>query len=246
MNHLETIRKYYSNTLTFESATNKLVDFIEEKYHIKPNQIVYADSLGYDFANTIQYPSNAKEMLGPIHLGGLDGYPFTGLSGMRAFARHIPRDGAAVIFYAPHIGISKDGKMGEINPYGKNNSSACHVAAQGGLSKLIKDELKKGDITESDYQMNIIEQILLKSKDRILKANNQIFEATEVIYEAIDSQIDFLISKTNYTCKHLFQIGGVFIRGDFDKESSCSFKRLEHINLENGLRTNLMEDFFKE
>lgn len=56
----------------------------------------------------------------------------------------------------------------------------------------------EGHITDIDYQMNIIEQVLLRNQDRILKAETQIYEATEVIYEAIDNQIDELISKTNY------------------------------------------------
>jgi hypothetical protein len=60
-----------------------------------------------------------------------------------------------------------------------------------------------------------------------------------VIYEAIDKQISFLISKTDYPCKHLFQIGGFFINGDRDMGSFSTFKRFEHHNLETKEKTDM-------
>ena len=48
-------------------------------------------------------------------MGGLDGFPFTGLTGMGAFASHVPDDGAVFVYYGPHIGITKDGVIGEIH-----------------------------------------------------------------------------------------------------------------------------------
>lgn len=245
MNHLETVRKYYSNALTTEDTVNRLLDLIEEKYGISPGQIMHADSLCCDDVNAIQYPERAYEMLGPFHLGGLDGYPFAGLTGMGAFAHHVPEEGAIVIFYAPHIGVTQDGKIGEINRYGQQSNSSCCGAAKAGLSKLASGQIQEGNITSLDYQMNTIEQILLKSKDRILHADTPILETTEVIYEAIDKQMDILISKTDYPCRHLFQIGAVFINGDKDMGSFCSYKRFEHIRLETGERTDLMEAFFE-
>ncbi len=241
--HLTTVRKYYPNALTTDNAINKQLDIIEEKYLLKPHQLMRADSLCSDDVNAIQYPPRAYEMLGPFHLGGLDGYPFAGLTGMGAFAHHVPENGAILIFYAPHIGVTKDGKIGEINRYGQSTNSTCCGAAQGGLSKLKSNEIIEDHITDIDYQMNIIEQFLLRNQDRILKAETQIHEATEVIYEAIDNQIDELISKTDYPCNHLFQIGGIVINGDRDMGSFCSYKRFEHVDLNTGKRTDLMEVF---
>lgn len=245
MNHLETVKKWYPNAKTTEETVNRLLDVIEDKYSLKPHQLMHADSLCCDDVNAIQYPPRAYEMLGPFHLGGLDGYPFAGLTGMGAFAHHVPEDGAIVIFYAPHIGVNKEGKIGEINRYGQSkNSSACG-AAVAGVSKLNANKIVSGEITNIDFQMNTIEQILLNEKERIQNAETQIFEATEVIYEAIDKQIDLLISKTAYPCKHLFQIGAIFINGDRDMGSFCSYKRFEHLDLTTQKRTDLMPDFRK-
>ena len=243
MSFIKTVKEHYSNALTTEDTVNKLLDIIENNFGLKPNQLMHADSLCCDDVNAIQYPKRAYEMLGPFKLGGLDGYPFAGLTGMGAFAHHVPENGAIVIFYAPHIGITKDGKIGEINRYGQTNNSSCCGAAKAGLTKLENNQIKKGHITDLDYQMNTIEQILLAQKDRILNAEIPIKESTEVIYEAIDKQIDVLISKTDYPCKHIFQIGAVFINGDRDMGSFCSYKRFEHINLETNERTDLMSSF---
>lgn len=243
MNHLETIQKFYPNALTTEDTVNRLLDLIEVQYGLKPNQLMHADSLCCDDVNAIQYPPRAYEMLGPFHLGGLDGYPFAGLTGMGAFAHHVPEDGAIVIFYAPHIGVTKNGEIGEINRYGQSSNSTCCGAAVAGLNKLEAGAIVKGEVTELDYQMNTIEQILLAAEDRINAAESKIFEATEVIYEAIDNRIDELVTKTKYPCKHVFQIGAVFINGDRDMGSFCSYKRFDHIDLESGKRTDLMESF---
>lgn len=39
---------------------------------------------------------------------------------MNAFAHHVPEDGAVIIFYAPHIGVTKDGTIGEIGRIGQS------------------------------------------------------------------------------------------------------------------------------
>lgn len=164
---LNTVKEHYPNALSTEDTINKLLDIIENDYNLKPNQLMHADSLCCDDVNAIQYPSRAYEMLDPFKLGGLDGYPFAGLTGMGAFAHHVPDDGVIVVFYAPHIGITKDGKIGEINRYGQINNSSCCGAAKAGLGKLQNNQIEKGHITDIDYQMNTIEQILLAQKERI-------------------------------------------------------------------------------
>jgi putative membrane protein len=66
---------------------------------IEPKQVMLADSICSDDVNSIQYPVRTQEFLGPFKMGGLDGFPFTGLTGMGAFASHVPDDGAVFIYY---------------------------------------------------------------------------------------------------------------------------------------------------
>ncbi len=167
---LAIIRRHYANAITTIDSVNILIDYVEEKLDLEPAQIMLADSICSDDVNSIQYPARAHEFLGPFKMGGLDGFPFTGLTGMGAFASHVPDEGAVFVYYGPHIGISKDGSIGEIHRFGQSKNSGCCGAAKGALNKLLGNTIEPGNVTEMDYQMNTIEQILLKEKQRIVAA----------------------------------------------------------------------------
>jgi hypothetical protein len=167
---LEIIRKWYPHAITTLDSVNRIIDFFEEELKIESKSVMLADSICSDDVNSIQYPARALDFLGPFKMGGLDGYPFTGLTGMGAFASHVPDDGAVFIYYGPHIGITKTGELGEIHRIGQHKNSGCCGAAKGALSKLLNNEIIEGNITEIDYQMNTIEQILFAQKDRIINA----------------------------------------------------------------------------
>lgn len=176
-------------------------------------------------------------------MGGLDGFPFTGLTGMAAFASHVPDDGAVFIYYGPHIGISKDGKIGEINRHGQHKSSGCCGAAKVGLGKLIENSIQLNGLTDLDYQMNTIEQILLEQKNRILEANEPLFEATEVIFEAIDKRINELVEKTIYKCNYVILVGAILINSDSDIGSFTQTKRFDVIDLNGKSRKSYLNEY---
>ncbi|UZT97417.1 hypothetical protein ODZ84_19865 [Chryseobacterium fluminis] len=244
MMSIESVRKWYPKALTSVDTVNRLLDTIEKHLGLKPNQLMHADSMCCDDVNAIQYPPRAHEMLGPFHLGGLNGFPFAGLTGMGAFAHHVPEEGAVIIFYAPHIGITKEGEIGEISRIGQSSNSACCGAAKGALGKLMAGKIIEGNITSLDFQMNTIEQIFLHQQERILNAENKIYEATEIMYEAIDERIEVLVRETSYPCKYVILVGGIFINGDQDMGSFCQYKKFEYIDLETKKRKSLMDEYF--
>lgn len=240
---LKLVRKYYPNAITTIDTVNRIIDYIEEELNLEPSHIMLADSICSDDVNSIQYPIRTQEFLGPFKMGGLDGFPFTGLTGMGAFASHVPDDGAVFIYYGPHIGVSKEGKIGEIHRFGQHEISGCCGAAKGALDKLIGNAIEPGNVTEMDYQMNIIEQMLLKQKDRILSADIPIYEATEVIYEAIDGRIQELVKATRYNCRYIILMGAVMINSDTDMGSFSSAKRFDIHNLADNSRKDLLSLF---
>jgi hypothetical protein len=150
---------------------------------------------------------------------------------MAAFASHVPDDGAVFIYYGPHIGVTKTGTIGEIHRLGQHKNSGCCGAAKGALGKLLNDQIIAGNVTELDYQMNTIEQILLKQKNRVITASSPLFEATEVIYEAIDQRINELVELTNYNCKYVILLGSILINSDSDMGSFTQIRRFDVINL---------------
>ncbi|MBB6502265.1 hypothetical protein [Pedobacter cryoconitis] len=242
---LALIRKHYPNAITTIDSVNRMIDFVEEKLDLEPSKIMLADSICSDDVNSIQYPVRASEFLGPFKMGGLDGFPFTGLTGMGAFASHVPDEGAVFVYYGPHIGISAAGIIGEIYRHGQQKGTSCCGAAKGALNKLLNDSIITGQVSEMDYQMNTIEQILLKEKDRVISAEYPIKEATEVIYEAIDKRINELIERTKYNCRYVILLGTIHINSDTDIGSFTSAKRFELIDLLTNERKNIMEELIR-
>ncbi|OIN57135.1 hypothetical protein [Arsenicibacter rosenii] len=240
---LAIIHQWYPNAMTTIDSVNRLIDFVEEELELEPGQVMLADSVCSDDVNSIQYPARASEFLGPFKMGGLDGFPFTGLTGMGAFASHVPDCGAVLIYYGPHIGITKNGTIGEIHRIGQSKNSGCCGAAKGALAKLASGQIVPGHVTDLDYQMNTLEQILLRQKDRILSAPTPLYEATDVIYEAIDERINELVSKTTYNCRYVILIGAILINSDSDMGSYTSIKRFDVIDLASRERQQLVERF---
>lgn len=237
---LAIIRQYYHDAITTIDSINRLIDFVEEKLDLEPGQVMLADSICSDDVNSIQYPARAQEFLGPFKLGGLDGFPFTGLTGMGAFASHVPDDGAVFVYYGPHVGVSKNGAFGEIHRFGQSKNSGCCGAAKGALNKLINGQITAGNVTDMDYQMNTIEQVLLKEKERILGAAVPLKEATEVIYEAIDLRIEELVAATHYNCRYAILIGAILINSDSDMGSFNCARKFDVIDLKTNERRSMI------
>lgn len=240
---LAIIHKWYPKAITTIDSVNKVIDFVEYELDLEPKQVMLADSICSDDVNSIQYPARTQEFLGPFKMGGLDGFPFTGLTGMGAFASHVPDEGAVFIYYGPHIGITKDGTLGEIHRFGQSKNSSCCGAAKAALGKLLNNQITEGAITELDYQMNIIEQIIFSKKDRVLNAKAPLFETTEVIYEAIDKRINELVEMINYNCRYVILVGAILINSDSDMGSFTEVRRFDVIDLTTLQRNSYLDRF---
>jgi hypothetical protein len=238
-----TVRKHYPNTITTVESVDRLFDLLNARYGLVPNKIMLADSICSDDVNSIEYPKRAFEMLGPFRMGGLDGFPFAGLTGMGAFAAHVPDDGAVFIYHAPHIGLDKQGNLGQIMRDGQSRPSGCCGACKAALAKLLAGQIVPDDVTTLDHQQNTIEQILLRHQDRIRNAEHPLKEATEVMHEAITARIDLLASKTTYQARFLILLGAILINSDSDEESYTEVRRAVVIDLRTGER-HRVEDAF--
>jgi hypothetical protein len=237
---LPSVRKHYPKAINIDRITDKLFAIFKSELGLKPNQIIHADSICSDDVNNIEYPEHARQMLGPFNLGGLCGFPFTGITGITAFAHHVPKNGAVMIYYGPHIGVSKQGEVGKLLRVGQNIHSSCCGAVNAAINKLLKNEIIENNITELDYQQNIIEQILLSNKERIAKAEHPIFDATEILYTAIENRINALATKTDYPCKHIILVGGIIINSDYDAGSYFECRTFKIIDTETNVTKNVL------
>lgn len=232
---LKTIQKFYSCALPMKETIERAYKILKNNYNLEPSQIMRADCTCADDVNAIQEPENFRKMLGPYKMGGLNGFPFTGAVGMNTYSQHIPENGALFIYYAPHVGISRNGEFGKILRIGQDTPSSSCGAAVGALNNLLSNMIISGEVTNLDYQFNTIEQIFLAEKNRILydkngkKRKDSLKEATEVMYEAINRRIDLHFNKTDYKdahCSYVILMGGILINGD-GMESFNDCRRFE-------------------
>lgn len=86
---------------------------IQIQYELDISKVLMATSVCSDDINV---PSTTffNVLFGSFIMGGLGGLPFSGQTGMTAFAHHIPDEGSAFIFYGPHIVITLEGDLGKM------------------------------------------------------------------------------------------------------------------------------------
>ncbi|MCC6138976.1 MAG: hypothetical protein IT389_00010 [Nitrospira sp.] len=238
--HLKTIRQHYPDAQSTADAVERYLDLFQRRLGLRPSDILLADSICADDINCIEYPQRASQMPGPFKLGGLDGFPFAGLTGMGAFAGHVPDHGAVFIYHGPHIGITKEGVLGQILRIGQSAPSGCCGACRAALAKLQAGTIRPGEIDELDYQQHSLEQIVLTHAPRILNAPHPLKEATEVIGEAIASRIDLLVSRTKYKARYVILAGAVLINSDYDVGSFTAPRRLIVKDLQTGTTEDVL------
>lgn len=243
MTTLDNVTRWYPDATTANVAVGRLLVMIKDRLGLEPRQVMFADSICCDDISTIEYPQHAYEMLGPFKLGGLAGFPFAGLAGMSAFADHLPDNGALLVYFGPHIGVTRDGAVGKMFRPGQGEPSACCGAASAALANLKQGLIADGHLTELDYQFNALEQILLGEKARVLAAREPILEATEVMYEATERRIDELVEKTDFQCARVVLMGAILINGDSGGESYSACRMLECLDTETGERRDWRSDF---
>jgi Limiting CO2-inducible proteins B/C beta carbonyic anhydrases len=227
----------YPNAETGESVTHKYLNFLEKEYQSDLKKMLFATSLCSDDINVST--DFRKVLARPFTMGGLGGLPYSGLTGMVAFAHHIPDGGDAFIFYAPHIGITDDGELGKMRRPGQSKLTNSCGALMLGLERLQQQNEVYVPINfELDYQQTLLEQTVMPYKQRILEAKNPKKEITEVFYEEIHKKIQLLVkmSKKEFLCKRVFLLGGIIINTSPEFNDMVDVRNFQVIN------TNEMEE----
>lgn len=233
------VRRHYPDAQTTQEATERLLHFLEREYGLPTARLLLADSICADDLNSVEYPPAASAMVGPFKLGGLNGFPHAGLTGMAAFAGHVPDGGGVVIYHAPHIGVSADGAIGVIRRPGQQRTTGCCGAARAALARLEAGAISAARPDDLDYQQGTVEQVLFQGRDRILGAADRLKEATEVMYESIAERVDLLVSRTTFPARYVIRFGGVLINGDDGMGSFSSARRVLLTDATTGETTDL-------
>ena len=185
-------------------------------------------------SDDINVPSTTffNVLFGPFIMGGLGGLPFSGQTGMTAFAHHIPDDGSAFIFYGPHIGITLDGELGKMyRPRQEETGNSCG-ALMLALSRL-QDGKYKPVMNDADYQQMKLEESLLPYREQIMDSSNQAKAITEACYDIIDKKIHehIVTCKDEFPVNKVTLLGGIIINTDYGLDDYFDARNFEVIDL---------------
>lgn len=235
------VTQHYPNAKNGEEITRTYLGFLKDEYKSDLTKMLFATSL---CADDINVSTDFRRVLSrPFTLGGMGGLPFAGLTGITAFAHHIPEGGDAFIFYGPHIGITDDGVLGKMRRPGQS-----HLTNSCGALMLALERMKDTEEiyipvnTEIDYQQTLLERSVMPFKQQILEAAIPEKEITEVTFKIIHSRLHDLvqISKNEFNCERVFLLGSIIINTSPEFSDYVDVKTFEVLNLKNLEEKNLV------
>lgn len=226
------IHNFFPNTKTGEEVTEEYLAKIEKDYKTDLKKLLFATSLCCDDVNV---STDFRRFLNrPFSLGGLSGFPFTGLTGMLAFANHIPEGGDAFIFYGPHIGMTDDGIVGKMQRFGQSYSTNNCGALMIALDRMKDSSNSQLLDTKWDNQQILLEQSVSKDKEVILNSEIPEIEITEVAYNEIHKRIKLLVdmTKNKFLCNRIFLLGGIIINTSPNFHDYVDIRNFDIVELE--------------
>lgn len=216
-NYEEKVQIYFPNAKPIKNVTSTIVTKIENEQKILKEQILLATSVCSDEVNHNKYSFSHQFKNGEFMLGGITGFPFSGETGLAAYLSHIPDDGALLIIYGPHIGISKKGTVGSIF----RNMQTIETATCGALCGILESfntntDFSKKQINSSDYQVDFMAQKLHENIEKIKATDNPIIEITKQSYSLIEDNLQKILASKNEIMKDLpvYLLGGILINTD--------------------------------
>lgn len=234
------IRAHYPNALPVTAFRQSAFGALERELGVHLPQVLLATSICADDIvwvsdadGNIETQHATQELLGPFEMGGLAGLPFAGLTGMTAYAHHIPDDGAACIVYGPHIGITDSGKLGMVLRPGQHvESPACGALALA-LRHFQSSPEYEPILDEDDAQETLLELRLRPYRARFLAADDPLKAATELVYDTIDRLIYRYLHavKDQFRCEYIALFGVLIVNTSPEHEDYIDLRHSTMLRL---------------
>ncbi|MEM7551000.1 MAG: hypothetical protein AAF363_15050 [Bacteroidota bacterium] len=228
----QAVIREYPDALASRDTSIRYLGLLQNGHDIDISRMLMATSLCSDDIN-IPSTSFFNVVLGPFFLGGLGGLPFTGITGLTAFAHHVPDDGTAFIFYGPHIGVTLDGELGKMYRPRQEKAGACCGALMAAMEHF-KDEKFKPEINKNDFQQSLLETLLFPHKEEILNDDNPQKKITEVCYGLIDTMLHEYLKtmKDEFSVDKIALLGGIVINTDYGIDDYFSVRNFEVLRVQ--------------
>jgi Limiting CO2-inducible proteins B/C beta carbonyic anhydrases len=135
-------------------------------------------------------------------MGGLAGFPFSGLTGFGAMASHIPDDGNCLLVYGPHVGVDSSGNVGKVDRIGKSQSGTCcgsAVYASKYLNTVLSGEAEAMPLPSSafDAQQTFVTNMLLPYASEIQDSKEPMVAIPFLAYKPIDNMMTRIVAKAS-------------------------------------------------
>ncbi|HET9276702.1 MAG TPA: hypothetical protein VFN95_00910 [Flavitalea sp.] len=211
---VQAIQNKFPGAVSYKEGIDSLVNHLK-RFGIQANKMLWGQSTCVDDI------TNTKDKLmpqikGPFNFGGLAGLPFTGITGLDAFVHHVPEDGTAILFVAPHIGYNEKEGWGKILRHDQHHTSSCCGALVAALATLQKGELKPKVPAQEDYQEGMIVQLAFAHHSEILTSSEPILSFTQLTYREAIRQMSYYASKVKERhFKYAVIVGGIIINTDY-------------------------------
>lgn len=213
------VTAHFPKAQTFSSLLGTVLELLGE-HQLKAAQCVWGTSICSDEVTNILKDFNPHFVgPGPFRFGGISGLPFTGRTGFRAFASHIPENGGAFILFGPHIGISGEGKIGEIQREGQSKPTTCCGSLIVGLNAV-----QKGMVPlvprRDDYQQGQVSNILALKQNQINTSQEPVKTVTEIMYRQIQRELTDIIADNIEMLGNakVLLVGGIVINTDWTED----------------------------
>lgn len=217
----------YPDALAARDTSIRYLGLLQNGHDIDISRMLMATSLCSDDIN-IPSTSFFSVVLGPFFLGGLGGLPFAGITGLTAFAHHVPDDGTAFIFYGPHIGVTLDAELGKMYRPRQEKAGACCGALMAAVEKFKNKDFQPA-LNDRDYQQTLLEKLLFPRREEIISDPNPEKKITECTYDLIDDMLHEYLKdvKGEFSVDKIALLGGIVINTDYGIDDYFSVRNFE-------------------
>ena len=164
----ERIRALFPEAAPYDQVLDEYYQRMIHEFGMEIENTIAAVSLCPDELNNVVIEKVRSYFNNVFLIGGLAGYPFTGITGFNAFGDHIPDDGTAFVFFGPHLAIDEK-SLGFVHRHGQQRDTLSCGAAFGAYRSLLQHKGMPDQIDPDDFQQGRIQQMLAPKLDVIPK-----------------------------------------------------------------------------
>ncbi|HTF82277.1 MAG TPA: hypothetical protein VL947_11140 [Cytophagales bacterium] len=244
----ELIKRVFPKALPGDEVLNHYFTLMQKDHQIDLEKTLFATSICSDDAN---FSADFSKVLSrPFVMGGLGGLPYTGITGMVAYAHHIPDNGSAFIFYGPHVGFNDKGEIGRMRRPGQSHDTNSCGALMLALDRLGTEDHEEVYVplsSELDFQQTMLERSLMPFKHEIVNSDNPKLQITIHTYNVIEKMLKkfISISKNEFHCDKIILLGGIIINTDPSLPDYLDARNFEVLDLKDikSIKTHDFSDF---